>query len=135
MKRRKKVKMNREYKFRMWSWIVKDKEGRMIYLPSPRTDRIAMEEGRLMQYTGFKDKNGKEIYEGDIINNMYLGFDDNQYEGLYKVYWAEGHGGFAIELIKDKYVAFTLENLRSCEIVGNIYENPELLEENKQDET
>lgn len=80
----------------------------------------------LMQYTGLKDKNGKEIYEGDIIKIC-----------------AEGLGGEAIgKIVYDEYdLAFVLRNeveeLSEClwyaeqqlEVIGNIYDNPELLRE------
>jgi uncharacterized phage protein (TIGR01671 family) len=81
----------------------------------------------LVQFTGLYDKNGKEIYEGDLLKFM--------------VYWKEGNG---IELVKwDKescgYWPFlNLTKSRSyfqtcfatAQVIGNIYENPELLDTN-----
>ena len=64
----------------------------------------------LMQYTGLKDKNGKEIYEGDIVKDGYHG----KY-GIYEVKW---------EKIGWNFVS---EDGREIEIIGNIHENPELI--------
>ena len=71
----------------------------------------------LVQYTGEKDKNGNEIYEGDIIKNTYgtqipmvVTWDDAGFRTLGK------HNG-------EQYVGYVKD---SCEVIGNIYENPEL---------
>lgn len=75
----------------------------------------------LMQSTGLKDKNGTEIYEGDIVKNIY--------DEIYVVKWLDA--GFYLE---EKYDGgFDYSELHfgdNKEIVGNIYENPELLEDN-----
>ena len=73
----------------------------------------------LMQYTGLKDKNGKEIYEGDILS-ISDREGDNQV-----VYFAEGF------YCTDEFALFELtrSKTRTFEVIGNIYENPELLEE------
>lgn len=76
----------------------------------------------LMQYTGLKDKNGKEIYEGDIIN--YFGKTDAMHFGVCttEVRFDEHRCGFAP---MSWWVSQT--NRDVLEVIGNIYENPELL--------
>lgn len=84
------------------------------------------EEVELMQYTGLKDKNGKEIYEGDI-----LFFRDENMK--YIVVWQDT--AFIIKSIEiRKYsekMCWLDDTEICCEIVGNIYENKKLLEENE----
>ena len=80
------------------------------------------EEVELMQYTGLKDKNGKEIYEGDIY---HVG-DKNI---RYLVVWF--NSGFEGKQLRSTSYAGLKSWAKDIEILGNIYENPELLEENK----
>ena len=81
----------------------------------------------LMQYTGLKDKNGKEIYEGDIISAWSQGWNaigevKHRIDGLWFMYPAYQHK-----------IMWGLcpnpEGKTSVEVIGNIYENPELLKE------
>jgi len=76
---------------------------------------------KVMQYTGLKDKNGKEIYEGDILKIH----DDEEYQGTTVTISVE----FLYGAFVDSYFHWTLNNIKDYkrEIIGNIYENPELL--------
>ena len=72
----------------------------------------------LMQYTGLKDKNGVEIYEGDIVNYMYRSWNDGGMGDKIKTKEVKfREGGFN---------CFTLD-IFGVEVIGNIYENKELL--------
>ncbi len=104
---------------------------------------------QIMQYTGLKDKNGKEIYEGDILKVSYrdrriaVGMGVKPFEGEDK--WSEWKESF-VEIYTEpamwlcRYTkthgyhghlvtinAHTKECGGSLEIIGNIYENPELI--------
>jgi uncharacterized phage protein (TIGR01671 family) len=75
--------------------------------------------GIWMQYAGLKDKNGKEIYEGDIISMTEYGM----------------HKNFTVEFKDGAFYPLVLEQWGCCngfynndtEVIGNCYENPELL--------
>lgn len=107
---------NREIKFRCWDENDKIMDNvEFLTFPQPR------EEGKfrhLMQYTGLKDKNGKEIYEGDIIK-----FPQNPLP--FVVQWNR----YFLEMKTPNGIYNSGLGLHALiEVVGNIYENPELLQ-------
>lgn len=76
------------------------------------------------QYTGLKDKNGKEIYEGDIIEKTYYSYHQPECSELFEIKY-EGLS-FHFEHIKGN--TFHLPFTEDIEVIGNIHDNPELLE-------
>ena len=79
----------------------------------------------LIQCTGLKDKNGKLIYEGDIVKDLIIP------EISYIVEWFNG-GFHLVSTISGSFLKF---NDKQQETIGNIYENSELLNEEKNDDT
>lgn len=107
--------------------------------PKPRNEQSIMintrsawriadgEDVTLMQYTGLKDKNGKEIYEGDVVEYLERGMKNCV--GIGQVTWNKD--GWNVEGFYDGSQdepgrAFS-ENAQ-LEIIGNVWENPELIE-------
>lgn len=117
----------REIKFRAWDKINKEMFNvESINFQERRVYRDVVSyrdfnDIELIQYTGLKDKNEKEIYEGDILSN---GNNEKPYKVIFEngSYRAEFEGDF------DEY-SFDLIDIvaQGCEVVGNIYENPELM--------
>lgn len=83
------------------------------------------------QFTGLYDKNGKEIYEGDIVK--YFNTKDCLEYYITVVKWGYKSSGFTLKCDTRKYTKFgtikyySIPNSKYIEIIGNIYENPELL--------
>ena len=80
------------------------------------------EYSELMEFTGLCDKNGEDIYEGDIVKFL---------NGIFEVIWCNEKASFMLKNKEYKeFLNFICENNNGMEIVGNIYENSELLKEN-----
>ena len=97
-------------------------EGKFLGVNTP------VDEIKLMQSTGLKDKNGKEIFEGDV-----LAFETDDEVINVNVFWDEKHALFMFESKKyneqEPLAELVEDNIYPFEIIGNIYENPELLED------
>jgi uncharacterized phage protein (TIGR01671 family) len=120
----------RELKFRLWCknknewekdlwWIGCD--GKLYTVINNQLRDLKKENHILMQYTGLHDKNGKEIYEGDMFYD--------ELKRLLIVTYTERMACFIGQLDNDKTLGYPLHfiNRHEIEIIGNVYENPELL--------
>lgn len=122
----------RELKFRAWH----KSEKYMAYQGDPDLESLSSfmfhyGDDIIMQSTGFCDKNGLEIYEGDILSE-WNEIDGKQVQSFMQVYFCEESGSWRIDLSfeQNKSMGYLLSqelNDSDYEISGNIYENPELL--------
>jgi uncharacterized phage protein (TIGR01671 family) len=110
----------REIKFRAW-----DKINKVMYSDVHEKDSFAEKLSRsneyhIMQFTGLKDKNGKEIFEGDVLSYP---IPNDEMRGV--IIW--GKYEYIVEYSYENadYIATIGED--GCEVIGNIYENPELV--------
>jgi len=132
----------REIKFRAW-----DKKNKAMFYPQEliQLDRVYVgyfddsgcpkvnEDIILMQYTGLKDKNGKEIYEKDIIKVKNIASEEeatgfiqfNSRRGYYEIVFDNSPAGI------EAFEYYTYSSWE-IEVIGNIYENPEFLKKGEQ---
>lgn len=114
---------------KMWTWedIIEAESAMFITL----LEFLQQDQFIKRQFTGLCDKNSKEIYEGDV------GEEDGVF---YQVIWVDSGAMYGAKVIKTDFVLtrqltfplqqYIIEGTKVCnfEIIGNIYENPELLE-------
>jgi uncharacterized phage protein (TIGR01671 family) len=124
----------REIKYRIWQTCLDDKElqimhpiksidfDKKLYWVETSIAGYYFKDAILMQYIGLKDKNDKEIFEGDLVKHG---------EELMMVSFSERFASFG--LTKKGWLHFHFfgeaADHRDCEVVGNIYMNKELLRE------
>lgn len=141
----------REIKFRAWDKINKnlfivsviqgldkDDSSEFKYVSGSNYNVADWKDIELMQFTGLKDKNGVEIYDGDIVKDTYYhdnGWKDWKVEskGIIKYNW----GAFCVvdtpasdklsDILYRRMHPSDPDAIGSIEVLGNIYENPELL--------
>lgn len=132
----------REIKFRAWdkeleewtNYSISNIDGTIVDFYNKETgfwesDREG-ERFTLCQYTGLKDKNDREIYEGDIVRAVSF----SRWEGVAK--YSDKNQAFVFKCTDKNYrgnIVFMSQFNQSFKILGNIYENPELLEEVSDD--
>ena len=124
----------REIKFRVW-WIHPEsdssgfdyfKAGEALEQGDSLQEYMEME-----QFTGLRDKNGKEIYEGDIVSIEHILVYERTVSHPKRnaiMTWDEGETGFRLSSDSVKNTNPDIYPVCCLEVIGNIHENPELLE-------
>jgi uncharacterized phage protein (TIGR01671 family) len=142
--------MDRILKFRAWNRegkrYVTDKESRYLFLGINKGDGVfesvsdyetsfdCTEDYIVEQFTGLRDKEGREIYENDVVKfSVFERFREMESEKIKVVKWVDGiPGGWSPfhlhTVVEDGFYNYEIE---SPQVIGNIHENPELLEVSK----
>lgn len=142
----------REIKFRVWSGkqgayvqhsfsVLADGSGIRVSIPVDDDDVETVnaefyfkdnEDLVVQQYTGSKDKNGVEIYEGDLLKWVDWREELTDRPDIYRVDWLAREARFSLNCFRDGRQIDPKEDMMRLddefEVIGNIYENPELFE-------
>lgn len=134
--------MNREIKFRGWGihvkrWIFGDlltasEDGRAIQYYDEEDGWMCdnVNEKTVGQFTGFYDTNGQPIFEGDIVDCDYILYDpwDDGKESLDPMRCVVEYDNFGFIFKKEEDMCYFLNDVKNIKVVGNIHDNPELME-------
>ena len=125
-----KERIMKEIKFRAWNALNKKMLdwGDIFHLPAWEIFPGTPEQRpfNIMQYTGLKDKNDREIYEGDIIE-----FLENESGETWTAKIVFENLAFKALDVEDEGYEYDFDDLSDIEVIGNIYENPEILKDTK----
>lgn len=113
---------NKKRKFLDTAWSIDFEHGEVCHRAHNMSD---LDDCILMQYTGLKDANGVEIYEGDVTIDSFGTVTVIENDGFQ---WLERVLKLRDRHISKEILIMTKANAFRCEVIGNIYENPELLE-------
>jgi len=103
-------------KYRVWDSFKEKFVTDVFLMPGDDSEKILVHKIEL--YTGLKDKNGKEIYEGDIVRH-------NFYSEMRRGEVRREEASFGVFFLPRDF--WSIGALEAVEVVGNIHENPELL--------
>jgi uncharacterized phage protein (TIGR01671 family) len=119
---------NRKLRLMCWSGNSKTLQRLLV----EKYDPEIIEQIDYLQFTGLKDKNGKEIYEGDIVDDIadpgmkwVIQWEKDMCSFVFQNPWEKGNlNSFDFMIMEDRR---SKKKQKGYEVVGNIYENPELL--------